>query len=278
MNAPSPRAEPELHFEAHGSGEPILLIPGYGATLYSWRYLAPALARTHRVILLDLKGFGMSPKPDDGKYSIHDHARRVADFLRDRDLSGVTLIGHSFGGGIALLLALRLRGDAKYAPKRLVLIDNVAYRQRLPLFVRMMQSPLGPLVLRAVPATSLIRHVLEQAYLDDAKIPPESITEYAKPLDTPGAREAMVATAKGMIPPDIEDLAERYRGIDIPALILWGRQDAIVPLSIGERLHRAIPDSKLVIVERCGHIPHEECPDEAIPAVVEFMGSTGAHL
>jgi pimeloyl-ACP methyl ester carboxylesterase len=263
---------PGLHFESHGSGEPVLCIHGFGASLYSWRHLAPALARTHRVVLLDLDGFGKSPKPADGKYSIHDHVRRVSEFIRAHDLSGVTLVGHSFGGGVALLVALRLRADAKYAPKRLVLVDNIAYRQHLPLFVRMLQSPIGSLALRALPATALIRHVLKLAYFDDERITPEAVAEYARALDMPGGREAMARTAKGMIPPDIDDLTPRYRDIAIPTLILWGRQDAIVPLAIGERLHRAIADSELVVVERCGHIPHEECPDEAVRAVIDFMG------
>ena len=268
--------DPELHFETGGSGEPVVLIHGFGASLYSWRYLAPVLAQTHRVILLDLKGFGKSPKPDDGKYGIHDHVRQVMDFMQEHGLAGATLIGHSFGGGVALLVTLKLRRDTKLAPKRLVLIDNVAYRQHLPLFVRMLQSPLGPLVLRAVPAASLVRHVLRQAYLDDEKIPPDAVAEYAQALDTSGGRQALVRTAKGMIPPDIEDLTPRYRDIDVPTLVLWGRQDAIVPLSIGERLHRAIAHSTLAVVERCGHIPHEECPEEAIRLVTGFMASNCA--
>ena len=265
-------AEPALHYEEHGSGDPVVLIHGFGASLYSWRFLAPALAQQHRVVCVDLQGFGQSPKPADGKYSIHDHVGMVSNFIRARDLSGATLIGHSFGGGVALLLALRLAGEATYAPKRLILIDNVAYRQHLPLFVRVLQSRTGALVVRALPAKLLARHVLELAYFDDDKIPEDAVAEYARPLDAQGGRNALARTARGIIPADIDDLTPRYRDLRIPTLILWGRQDEIVPIAIGERLHRAIEHSRFFVVERCGHIPHEECPGEAIPAVLEFMG------
>jgi pimeloyl-ACP methyl ester carboxylesterase len=225
-------------------------------------------------VCVDLQGFGRSPKPAHGEYSIHDHVRIVSNFIRAHGLSGATLIGHSFGGGVALLLALRLAGDATYAPKRLVLIDNVAYRQRLPLFVRVLQSPAGALVVRAVPAKLLVRHVLELAYFEDDKIPEEAVAAYAQGLEAQGGRHALVRTARGIIPPDIDDLTPRYRDLRIPTLILWGRQDEIVPIAIGERLHRAIAHSRFLVVERCGHIPHEECPGEAIPAVLEFMGAS----
>jgi pimeloyl-ACP methyl ester carboxylesterase len=273
VSTPLPEAEPPLYYEEHGAGEPIVLIHGFGASLYSWRYLGPALAQQHRAICIDLQGFGRSPKPAGGKYSIHDHVRMVSDFIRAHDLRGATLIGHSFGGGVALLLALKLAGDATHAPKRLVLIDNVAYRQRLPLFVKILQSRAGALVVRALPAKLLARHVLELAYFDDEKIAEDAVAEYARPLDAQGGRNALVRTARAIIPADIDDLTPRYRDLRIPTLIVWGRQDEIVPIAIGERLHRAIAHSKFLVVERCGHIPHEECPGDAIPAVLEFMGN-----
>ena len=268
-----PVEEPQLYFEEYGSGEPILLIHGFGASSYSWRYLVPELSKRHRVVLVDLKGFGRSPKPMDEAYSIHDQVRLVSNFIRDRDLAGMTLAGHSYGGGVALLLAMALSGDARYAPRRLILVDNVAFRQRLPFFVRLLQSPAGALVVATLPNTFLVRNILELAYYDDSRIPPEAVAAYAQALDSRGGRHALVRTAERIMPPDIDALPAGYGKLSVPTLILWGREDEIVPLAIGERLHRAIPQSKLVVVDRCGHIPHEECPEAAIPAVLEFMSA-----
>ena len=94
---------------------------------------------------------------------------------------------------------------------------------------------------------------------------------YAKPLAMPGGRHALRRTAEQLIPPDIDALAARYPEIRIPTLILWGREDEIVPVEVGARLHRAIAGSRLRLLDRCGHIPHEECPAIARAAILEFL-------
>jgi pimeloyl-ACP methyl ester carboxylesterase len=262
----------QLHFEEHGSGAPLLLVHGFGASTFSWRHLVPELAKRHRVLLVDLRGFGESPKPEDDRYSIHEQVRLVIAFIRDHDLRGLILGGHSFGGGVALLTTLALLDDERYCPKRLILVDNVAYRQRLPIFMKLLRmrliGPLGTLL----PPKMQVRFVMEAAYHDDRLIPSEAVTAYSKALRTRGGRHALLQTARHMIPPDIDDLALRYGEIRLPVLILWGAHDEIVPIEVGRRLHEAIPGSSFVVVENCGHIPHEECPPVALRAVLDFLG------
>lgn len=264
-----------LHCEEHGHGEPLLLIHGFGASSYSWHYWLPELARRNRVFLIDLKGFGRSPKPAGGDYSLHEQARLVTDFIRGRDLRGLTLGGHSMGGGVALLVALGLQQDARLRPRRLILIDNVAYRQPLPLFIRLLRTPLvGALCAHLTPARLQVTAVLRLAYYDDSRISPEDVAAYAEPLGQAGGKPALLRTARQLIPADVDQLAARYPQIDVPTLILWGRQDAIVPLWVGERLQRAIAGSRLVVIDRCGHIPHEECPRAAWGPVSDFLTET----
>jgi pimeloyl-ACP methyl ester carboxylesterase len=262
----------ELHFEEHGQGEPVLLIHGFGASVYSWRHLVPALAKCRRVIAVDLKGFGGSPKPEDDAYSIHDQVRLVSDLIRALDLSGLAIAGHSFGGGVALLLALELQSDARLRLSRLVLIDSVAYPQPLPSFISLLRTPVvGAAGVAMLPANLQVRHVLKAAYYDDALIPEEAVVEYARALDMPGGRHALLRTAAQLVPPDIEEIALRYGEIRVPTLLLWGREDEIVPLAIGDRLHGAVAGSRLEVLDRCGHIPHEESPAAAVPVVCEFL-------
>ena len=268
----STRDEVELHYERHGTGEPLLLIHGFGASTYSWRFVTPALANEHSVIALDLKGFGASPKPEGGDYSAAEQARLAASFVRKHDIAGMTLVGHSFGGAVALLLALALTSDARYRPKRLMLIDTAAYPQRLPFFMRVLRNPLlGRLAGMLLPDRFQVRYVLKLAYYDDTRIPDEAVTMYAKALGMPGGRAALRLTAAHLVPPDIEEITARFSGIDIPTLIVWGRQDEIVPLAVGERLHRNIPNSKMTVIDRCGHIPHEECPEVALRIMLDFL-------
>jgi pimeloyl-ACP methyl ester carboxylesterase len=105
-----------------------------------------------------------------------------------------------------------------------------------------------------------VRSILELAYYDDTKIPSDAITAYAVPMNTPGGRHALIQTAKQLIPPNIEQISSKYKKIQVPTLSLWGRQDEIVPLQIGERLHQDIPNSQLVVMDQSGHTSREERP------------------
>ena len=88
----------KINYYEAGQGPPIILLHGFGGCAYSWRFLAPALAQDHRVFTIDLKGYGLSAKPEDGKYAISDQADMVAEFIRTRDLHDLVVIGHSMGG------------------------------------------------------------------------------------------------------------------------------------------------------------------------------------
>ncbi len=135
-------ASVKLYYEDAGSGPPLLLIHGFGASTYTWRHVAPALAETHRVIAVDLKGFGQSDKPFDDRYSVFDQAELLAQLIEEKDLRDLTLVGHSFGGGIALLLALEVDQRLKGRIARLVLLDSIAYPQNIPVFFRLLDMPL----------------------------------------------------------------------------------------------------------------------------------------
>ena len=91
--------------------------------------MAPELATNHRVIAVDLKGFGQSDKPMDERYSVFDQAELLAQLIEDRNLRDLTLVGHSFGGGVALLLALEADQRLKGRISRLVLLNTLAYRR-----------------------------------------------------------------------------------------------------------------------------------------------------
>ena len=95
--------ELQLASSSVGEGNPVLLIHGFGASSYSWRHIIAPLAQKYRVITIDLKGFGESPKPRDDLYSVYEQARLVRNFILENDLQNVRIIGHSYGGGVALV-------------------------------------------------------------------------------------------------------------------------------------------------------------------------------
>jgi pimeloyl-ACP methyl ester carboxylesterase len=270
----STTSQSPLYVEDIGHGDPIVFIHGFGASTYSWRHLMPTLSRQYRTVAIDLKGFGRSPKPYDDAYSIYDQARLVCNVIGRLKLCNITLIGHSYGGGVALAVTLFLNQQRTSCLKRLVLIDTIAYEQKLPLFIWLLRTPgvrrLGMFLFSPECQT---RAILKLAYYDDKKVPYESVIQYAAALHSPGGRYALIRTAEQIVPPDISDLSLRYPSITVPVLILWGRNDEIVPIDVGERLHGALRASRFIVIDDCGHIPHEERPEVTRNIVNAFLES-----
>jgi len=263
----------DLHYEAYGQGKPIIFLHGLGGTLYTWRHLVGPLAPHYRLILFDLKGAGKSPKPFDDKYSMFDQAELIYRFIRQNDMRDVTLVGHSFGGGVALLVALKLSQQEPSRLSQLILIDTVSYPQKLPLVISMLRMPLvGWLGLHLIPDKTKVQSMMESMYYDDRKINPADVEAYAAPLALPGAKYAMRKTARQIIPDNIDEIIGTYPRIKVPTLIIWGREDKIIPLENGVRLHQAIRASQLVLIERCGHDPPDERPEEVVEAIRKFLG------
>jgi len=258
-----------------GPAEVFVMLHGYGGTSFTWRYWAPALAARGRLLLVDMKGFGAAPKPDDGAYGPVDLAALVADLIRVLDLSRVTLIGHSLGGGVALLTSFSLPGDDRDRVARLVLIGAPAYRQRLPPFVHLARLPqASAALLRLVGARRVVRLVIRSVVFDRDSATEEMVDAYAAPLATRDGVRAALDAGRMIVPDDIDELSRRFTDLDLPVLLLWGEHDRVVPVSIGERLAAELPNARLVVLERCGHLPPEERPEASLALVTSFLDDT----
>jgi pimeloyl-ACP methyl ester carboxylesterase len=261
-----------LWVEEAGSGDPILLIHGLGANSYSWRYLAPRLARTHHVLSVDLKGFGRSDKPLDAAYGVLDQARLLERLIERKKLGALTIVGHSFGGGVALALTVRLNLTRPETVDRVVLIDSIAYRQPVPLFIALLRTPvLAEVGLFTAPPELEAYKGLLAAYAEPDKITWETVRAYARPLYEEGGRHALLKTAQSIIPPNLPALTAAYRTIHQPALLIWCAQDRVVPLSVGRRLVGALRRAELSVFKGCGHVPQEEEPALTLARLKAFL-------
>jgi pimeloyl-ACP methyl ester carboxylesterase len=264
--------ELELASSSTGAGEPVLLIHGFGASSYSWRHVIEPLAQKNRVIAIDLKGFGNSPKPRDDAYSVYEQARLIRNFILENNLKNLHIVGHSYGGGVALAVSIYLSASNPGLQKSLVLIDSVAYPQELPGFVKILATPvLGPLLTYALPNTLQVKNLLQKVYFNDDLIPQEAVDHYAADLGQPDAKYALLTSARQMLPTDLQEFSENYSSLTIPALIIWSREDEIVPLAVGKRLHENLPNSKLVIMSDVGHAVQEEKPSLLLPHLRNFL-------
>jgi len=261
-----------------GSGvDTFLLLHGYAGSSFTWRYWAPRLAERGHVMLVDLKGFGRAPKPADSAYGPLDQAALVARLIEQRDLRHLTLMGHSLGGGVALVTARGLVRDGDGRLDRLVLVAAAAYDQRMPPFMKLADHPrLSSLLMGALSTRMVVRSVLRSIVYDPSRVDDAQVRGYAAPLQSPGAVRALIECARQLLPEDLEALVATYPEIDVPTLLLWGREDPVVPLAIGQRLSRELPNAHLQVLDACGHLPAEERPDTSFAALEAFLDDGSA--
>ncbi len=268
------RSDPvRLFVQESGEGSPLLLIHGFGTSTNTWRKILPHLARRHRVIALDLKGFGQSDKPLDRRYSAFDQANLLIDFIKRRNLHDLTIVGHSFGGAVALALTLELNDTEPNRVQRLVLIDSPAYRQDLPILFRYLRTPLvADLGVLVTPPEVQAKTALMAAYAEQSPIERQDVLAYARPLYEPGGRHALLQTAAQILPAELAMLEARYETIRQSTLLIWCRSDDFVPLWVGQRLNNDLPNSRLKVVDGCGHAPQEERPNRTLKIIKKFLG------
>jgi len=262
-----------LHQKKYGSGDPILCVHGLGANIFTWRHFVTPFSQKNKLILVDLRGFGASPKPSDTHYSIEEHADDIYKIILRDDLKRLTLIGNSLGGGIALLVAIRLCEQDPRRLSKLVLIDAGAYKEYLPGYLKLMRSVLGKLIVYLVPSKLAAKFVLRASYYDKNKITEEQVKAYADPIASEGGRHALLQTARQCVPANSDEIIAKLNTITVPTLILWGKEDGVIPIKAAELLDQALPDSKLEVIDQCGHIPQEEKPAETIASIFKFMNA-----
>lgn len=263
-----------INYRVYGRGPtPIVFIHGFAAALTTWLDIAPLFPEERFTLYLaDLKGFGFSSKPSTGSYSVEEQAAIVTAFVRQLGLQQTVLVGHSLGGGIALMAQLNAEESGKGLASRLVLIDCAAYFQRLPRFMRYLRIPLlGRLFMGIIPVRRLVGLTLDKVFHDKSAITPERIERYEKCFARSGMARVLVQSVQELRPERYGDIAGRYGELKVPTLIIWGREDRIVRLEQGERLHGAIGGSTLAVIGSCGHNPHEERPQETFDAIMEFL-------
>jgi pimeloyl-ACP methyl ester carboxylesterase len=263
-----------LYKEVYGSGDPILCLHGLGASIYSWRHFIAPFSQQNKLILVDFKGCGKSPKPFDSHYSTEEKADDIYNLIIQDDLTNLTLMGNSLGGAVSMMVAIRLLEQEPTRLSRLVLIDSAADKNAIPSHLKLIRSFVGAPILYLSPSKLAARLTLRMCYYDNKKATKEQVAAYAQPMASAAGRHALLQTARQCIPVNADELISKLNVITVPTFILWGRDDKVIPLRVGELLHKAIRNSTLEIIEECGHIPQEEKPDETIARISRFLFDT----
>src|SRR6478736_3899860 len=255
-----------------GQGQPVILIHGFGGSMWQWEHQQRPLSASFRLITPDLIGSGLSAKPEI-EYrpdQMLDYFIGFMDALRIRQ---VALVGNSMGAGLAIGMALTYPDRVS----QLVLIDG------LPANVR--ERLTSPSIKRALDTAApswlasfgnwlfggvMIESVLKEIVHDPALLTPAVIERSSRNRQRPGVMPPLM-TVRDTLPLWESGFAKRIGEIRHPTLILWGEEDRVFPLPAGEDLQRTIKGSALVRIPKAGHIPQWERPDLAHGAIVEFL-------
>jgi pimeloyl-ACP methyl ester carboxylesterase len=269
-SAPSgtPAGTPPADAAAAGEPPTILLLHGTASSLHTWDGWARRLSPTMRVVRLDLPGFGLTGPHPSGDYS----GSATVDFLeRFVDAAGMkrfAIAGSSLGGYYAWRFALR-------HPERvtkLILIGSVGYPippgGREAIALRLARMPVVSELMRFAPIGWAVERSLREIYVDDAQVTPELVERYESLMLRAGNRQAMGDRARAERQPTGW---QRLGELRIPTFVMWGAGDAWVPSEHAERFRADIPDSRLVVYPRLGHLPMEEDPATTARDALSFL-------
>ena len=260
-----------IHYQQFGerTNPILLLVHGYTASTFVWKTVAPAFAeRGFQVIAPDLVGFGFSEKPAWFDYSIQSQARVLSRFMNRLGVGRATVVGSSYGGAVAATLAL----DYPERVEKLVLVGAVCNDEpkRHPV-LRLAKYPGMGEVISAFLNDSprFVRYRLKNTLAPENHhlITQERIEGIRRPLRAKDAHHSVLMTARNWNACRVEEDAQY---IQQPTLLVWGENDSIIPLAVGQRLHDSILNSRLVVFKHCGHIPQEESPDNFVEVVSDF--------
>jgi len=249
-----------------GKGPPLVLVHGLGGSLYDWRHLIRPLAEDHRVIALDLLGAGESDIPDSTDYSIAAQARRLRGVLDHLGVDRPIFLGSSYGGGIVLKFA----EDWPERVDRLVLFNSVCYSEHIPAYVSLAKWPFAGCIAELMPLGKASRKLIRDADRTISILSEEELEVYNQELRRPGRRRAFIEVLRDIVPPDGTEFVARLREVRAPALLIWGAADTTVPVELGRRLAKDLPNARLVELD-AGHVPNQERPDDVLRLLDHFL-------
>jgi len=239
-----------------GSGPVLVLVHGLGGDADQWAWCLGPLSATHRVIALELLGFGRSDKPAI-TYRIAGFVEVLERFLQALGIERASLLGLSLGGWIVAAFALQF-------PHR---VDKLVLADAAGIDAGGMKPPID----LNVSTRANMRAILEFVFYNKAMVTDDFVElSYSLHLER-GDGPTIRSVLETILAPD-EKLDNRFSGLQAPTLLLWGEQDALTPLTMAESFQRLIPGSRLEVIPECGHVPCLEKPGEFSAAVANFLG------
>ncbi|HJQ68876.1 MAG TPA: alpha/beta hydrolase [Blastocatellia bacterium] len=250
-----------IHYQESGSGPVVILLHGLGGDMSNWSMTVGALSQKYRVIVPDQVGFGRSDKP-----MLNYRVGTLVDFLdgfyKELKIERATLVGNSLGGWISAAFALAHPQKVD----RVVLVDSAGFAVPKEMDARVING-LNPSTREAVRQMMPLVIYNKQLYASDAAID-MMFTRRVTAGDGFTIQRIIESILRG------EDVLDNRLGeLKHPTLVIWGREDLLTPLAMGERFKKEIPHAELIVFDKCGHVPQLEQPAQFNAALLKFLGA-----
>jgi pimeloyl-ACP methyl ester carboxylesterase len=250
-----------------GAGEPVVLIHGFPSSGHLWTGVVPLLPDGHRVVVIDLLGFGRSDPPGTRGVDVRAHGERLVNVLDQLGINFACVVGHDVGGGIAQSLAVR----HPHRVSRLCLVNSVAFDAWPAREVKLARAML-PLTRHLPPSwiLSVVRADLLRGYQDTDR-GEHAIELYLRPFAGPAGRDALVTHLMALDCTETQSIASRLKDIMCPVAVVWGDRDPFLAVALGRRLAAAIPRSTFETIHGAGHFAPEESPSQVAAAIAQLL-------
>lgn len=255
------------HYIERGEGEPVILLHGFFFDSYLWNRNMDALAARFKVYALDFWGFGYSSR-ESMDYGYPLYANQLLKFMNALNIQAASLVGQSFGGGTCISFCVHHREKVR----KLLLVDPAGMPHNVPLLAKLTNLPRIGEFLLGLNGNFFRKMALTTNFLYDRNLITtdyfENVTRHQKikgsnDVSLKILRKPFFYTLSG----EIRKLGE----MDVPTLIIWGRNDKSCPLKLGQEMHGILKGSRLVVLDRAGHCPNEEQWQQFNQLAIDFL-------
>jgi haloalkane dehalogenase len=258
-----------LGYRELGSGPPVLLLHGWPTSSYLWREVMVPIARTNRVVAVDLPGFGVSDKPLDVRYNFAFFGRILDLFLAQLGIDDLGLAVHDLGGPIGLHWLLHRPGRVT----KLALLNTLVYPEFSDAVKEFIRACAAPDASDTVTSPRGLEDILRDGLADRASLRPETLAALLEPFQTPDSRRALAAAGVGVERRGFITIAQKLPSLSAPVRIIYGERDRLLPdvATTMARVKADLPHAEVTAFPDRGHFIQLEAPDPVGELLARFF-------
>ncbi len=259
-----------IHYQDEGKGPVLILSHGVMASLHTWDGWVDILKTKYRIIRFDIPGFGLSDPNASKQFNPEYTITLFNGFVDALGVDTFYLVGNSLGGFISWNYA----ATHPERVKKLILIDPIGYEQKLPFIMKLVTQPIIQFVSRWIAPKFIVDSCVRKVYGQPDNIHHTVFDRYFDLLSHPGGRDAMVdvfLTFKHFN--GHPEVISKMKKLSMPTLIMWGEEDAWVPVEHAKNWKKDVPHAESIIYKNAGHIPMEEFPEKTATDADRFLSA-----